>query len=407
MLHTKHLRPFLAVVRHGNLARASEELRRAQSAVSRSVQELENCFGVALFERSTRQWLLTDFGQALHRRAELAFAELQRACDALCERYPESVPRLRTAPFFSLAVHERRLELLFAFTERKHISTAAAAVGVSQPAASMALYDLEASVGVPLFDRAHAGVALNESGELLLAHVKWALAQLRLAATEISALKGVIEGQVVVGALPFSRPYVLPVAIGRVLAQHPRLQVRTLEAPLDALVAGLRLGDVDFLVGALPVEPLESALVVEQLMREPMVVLARRDHPLLAASAPLDLADLMEASWVLPRLGTPTREALGACLAQHGLPEPQAAVESSDISVIRGLLLETDMLSAASRQLFPHELRAGILAVLPVALPGTERSMGILRRTQEHSSPGAQLLIEEIRRVCRDEAEAG
>jgi len=143
------------------------------------------------------------------------------------------------------------------------------------------------------------------------------------------------------------------------------------------------------------------------LMREPMVVLARRDHPLLAASAPLDLADLMEASWVLPRLGTPTREALGACLAQHGLPEPQAAVESSDISVIRGLLLETDMLSAASRQLFPHELRAGILAVLPVALPGTERSMGILRRTQEHSSPGAQLLIEEIRRVCRDEAEAG
>ncbi|RZS85538.1 LysR substrate-binding domain-containing protein [Pigmentiphaga kullae] len=405
MLHTKHLRPFLAVVRHGNLARASEELRRAQSAVSRSVQELEGWFGVALFERSARQWLLTDFGQTLHRRTELAFTELQQACDALCERYPESAQRLRTAPFFSLAVHERRLELLFAFTERKHISTAAAAVGVSQPAASMALYDLEASVGVPLFDRAHAGVALNDSGELLLAHVKRALAQLRLAGTEISALKGVIEGQVVVGALPFSRPYVLPVAVGRVLAQHPRLQVRTLEAPMDTLVAGLRLGDVDFLVGALPVEPLESALVVEQLMREPMVVLARRDHPLATAAAP-DLADLMESAWVLPRQGTPTREALGACLAQHGLPEPQVAVESSDISLIRGLLLETDMLSAASRQLFPHELRAGILVELPVVLAGTERSMGILRRTQEHSSPGAQLLIEAIRRVCRDESGA-
>lgn len=135
------------------------------------------------------------------------------------------------------------------------------------------------------------------------------------------------------------------------------------------------------------------------------MVLARRDHPLATAAAP-DLADLMESAWVLPRQGTPTREALGACLAQHGLPEPQVAVESSDISLIRGLLLETDMLSAASRQLFPHELRAGILVELPVVLAGTERSMGILRRTQEHSSPGAQLLIEAIRRVCRDESGA-
>ncbi|MDX3908057.1 MAG: LysR family transcriptional regulator [Pigmentiphaga sp.] len=400
MLHTKHLRPFLAVVRHGNLTRASEELRRAQSAVSRSIQELESWFGVALFERGARQWLLTDFGQALFRRVELAFAELQEASEALCACYPESAARLRAAPFFSLAVHERRLELLFAFTERKHISTAAAAVGVSQPAASMALYDLEASVGVPLFDRAHAGVALNESGELLLAHVKRALAQLRLAATEISALKGVIEGQVVVGALPFSRPYVLPVAIGRVLASHPRLQVRTLEAPMEALTTGLRLGDVDFLVGALPVEPVETALVAEHLVREPMAVLARSDHPLARRQA-LDLADLLEASWVLSRPGTPTREALSACLAQNGLTEPRVAVESSDISIIRGLLLETDMITAASRQLFPHELKAGILATLPVELPGTERSMGILRRTPGHSSPGAQLLIEEIRRVCR------
>ncbi|QJW85517.1 hypothetical protein HK414_26175 [Ramlibacter terrae] len=79
--------------------------------------------------------------------------------------------------------------------------------------------------------------------------------------------------------------------------------------------------------------------------------------------------------------------------------EPSVAVESSDLSIIRGLLLETDMISAASRQLFQHELASGTLVTLPIRLAGTERAIGILRRTREHSSPGAQLLIEEIRSV--------
>ncbi len=399
-LHTKHLRPFLAVVRQGNLSRASEELLRAQSAVSRSINELEASLDVALFERNPRRWLLTDFGQVLLKRVEFAFNEMQIACDTLCSHYPAAAPRLRTAPFFSFNVHERRLQLMFEFAQRKHISMAAAAVGVSQPAASMALHDLEASVGVPLFDRAHSGVALNETGLLVMAHAKRALAQLRVATTEISALKGIIEGQVIVGALPFSRPFVLPTAIGHVLQQHPRLQVRTVEAPLDSLTSALRLGDVDFLVGALPTEANGHALVLEQLVEQPLSILARSNHA-LAQQRPVTIHDALKESWVLPSLGTPTRDALAAWLAQHGYDQPQVAVESSDLSIIRGLLLETDMISAASRQLFLHELRSGALVSLPIDLRGTERPMGILRRTFEHSSPGAQLLIEEIRRICR------
>jgi LysR family transcriptional regulator of gallate degradation len=402
MLHIKHLRPFLAVARLGNVSRASEELRRAPSAVSRSIQELEAWFGVELFERSPRRWLLTDYGRSLRHRVEIAFGELGQACEALCSRFPKAATRLRSAPFFVLAVHERRLELLFAFTERRHISAAAAAVALSQPAVSMALQDLEAGVGVPLFDRTHAGVALTEAGELLVAHAKRALAQLRLATSEISAQKGVIEGQLVVGALPFSRSYLLPKAIGALLRAHPLLQVRTVEASLDALVTSLQLGDVDFLMGALPTETPASGLVLEPLGQQQMAVLARSDHP-LATRGSLQLEEALDLPWVLPRQGTPTREALIACLAQQGLMEPQVAVESSDLSIIRGLLLETDMVTAASLQLFAHELGSGMLAALPLALPGTDRLIGILRRTQEHSSPGAQLLIEALRRAWQED----
>ncbi|TFY97444.1 LysR substrate-binding domain-containing protein [Ramlibacter rhizophilus] len=398
-MHTKHIRPFLCVAREGSIARAAQALHRAPSAVSRSVQELEAALGAPLFERHPGRWLPTPAGRLLLHHAEAAFAQLEAACEALCRRHPGLAGRIRHAPFFSLGVHERRLALLFAFTARRPIASAAALVGVTQPAASMALHEMEAAAGVPLFDRTHAGVALTESGELLVVHLKRALAQLRLAADEISALRGVVEGQVVIGALPFSRPYVLPAAIGRVLARHPRLHVRTVEGPLDGLVSALALGDVDFLVGALPAEPPGHGLMLEQLAELAMEPLARSDHPLAGRDA-LTLADLLAVPWVLPPSGTPSRTALDACFADAGLGSPRVAVESSDISVIRGLLLETDMLTAASRQLFLHELQAGALVTLPVALPGTERPIGVLRRAPEHASPGARELLEEIRRVA-------
>ena len=397
-LHTKHLRPFLAVVRAKSLARAAVALRRAPSAVSRSLRELELSLAARLFERGAGGWRLTDAGRALRHRAELAFAELASACEALCARHPGAAGRLRASPFFTLAVHERRLGILLAFAERRHVSEAARRLGVSQPAVSLALRELEGGVGVPLFDRAHSGIGLTESGELLTAHAKRALSQLRIAESEIAATKGVIEGQVVVGALPFGRPYLLPVAIGRVLARHPRLSVRTVEAPLEELVGALRVGDVDFLVGALPRVAVAGGLVREDLLHEPLVILARAGHPLARMKRPA-IRNALRAAWVLPQKGTPTRDALEAALAARGFAVPAVAVETADLSIIRGLLLETDMVSAASRHLFQHELGSGALASLPVRLPGTERPIGILRRTAEHASPGARLLIEALHAV--------
>ncbi len=405
MQHTKHLHAFVAVCRAGSVTQAGERLRRAQSAVSRSVHELEAALGVDLFERNARGMLPTDFGKALLRRAELAFEDMEAARAALGEMARARGSRLRNAPVFSLAVTPRRLDVLIAFAERRHVGAVAQRLGVSQPAVSMALRELEGGLGLPLFDRAASGVGLTPAGEALLFRIRRALSQLRIAGAELSAMKGVVEGQVVVGALPFGRPYMLPVAIARLLREHPRLQVSTVEGPLDTLTAGVRSGDVDFVLGALPQDGQPSALVREELFSETMAVFVRAGHP-LARRPDVGLRDALRSDWVLPRRGSPTREALAAVLSALALPPPRVAVESSDLSVIRGLLLETDMVSAASRQLFHHELQGGTLATLPIRLPGTARPIGILRRTQDHSSPGAQLLIEALRRVPARPAEA-
>jgi LysR family transcriptional regulator, regulator for genes of the gallate degradation pathway len=396
--YLKHLHVFHAVCREGSMKWAGARLGRAQSAVSRSVQEIERALGVELFERHARGIVLTDAGRLLLKRVELALAELAAARDGLTETFGDQSGRLQNAPLFALALGHRRLDVLIAFAARQPVGAVATLLGVSQPAVSMAMRDFELSTGLAVFDRTAAGSRLTPAGDLLLAHVKRALAELRLAASEIAAMKGLMMGRVTVGALPFGRAYVLPVAIARVLEKHPHLRIVTVEAPFDALIADLQCGDIDFMLGALQPVGQSADLAREELFSDRMVVIVRADHPLARLTA-VEAHHLLTAPWILPREGTPTRRVLDAAFDALGLPRPMAAAESSDLSIIRGLLLESDMMTAASRHLFHHELKAGMLVTLPIDLPEALRPIGILRRSRDHISPGARLLIEEIRAV--------
>ena len=59
------LEVFLTVAREGKFSRAAEKLHRTQSAVSQSIHKLEEDVGEPLFDRSSRDGLLTDAGRVL------------------------------------------------------------------------------------------------------------------------------------------------------------------------------------------------------------------------------------------------------------------------------------------------------------------------------------------------------
>jgi LysR family transcriptional regulator of gallate degradation len=396
MLPTKHIHVFRSVCREGTVTSAAEGLRRTQSSVSRSVRQIEESLGVPLFERHGRGMLLTEFGKALLQRVERAFDELESARTSLLEKEPGR--RLRHTGIFALSLSELRLQVLQAFAVRALVNQVARQLEVSQPAVSLAMRDIEAASGISVFSRNVSGVGLTPEGETLLLHVKRALSELRVAEMEIAAMKGEVEGTVTVGTLPFARPYMLPVAVARLLSEHPGLRIATVEGPFETQVSGLLCGDLDFVLGVLRPVELHPELVREELFVQDMAVFARAGHP-LAKRGPLTPKDVVGEPWVLARRNTPTRNVISAVFQGAKLPQPNVVVESSDLTLIHGLLLQTDMLTATSRHLFHQEEASGSLVKLPVALPGTGRPVGILRRTREHSSPGANLLIQCVREL--------
>lgn len=389
----RHLHAFAAVAAAGGIRRSSENLYRASSAVARSVAALETALDVQLFERKGRGMLLTAAGDVVRLRADRIEAELRDVRD--------DAVRLRGGAKvggIEALLNERRLEAAALLAEVHYMPGVAHTMGTSQSAVSQAIARLEDMLGQPLFLRTAHGMVPTDAGRRWIERFERVLAELRHIPEDIAALAGVVQGTVTIGALPLARAQLLPRAVAGILHRHPRLQVRSLESPYDELTAGLLSGRIDFIVGALRASA-GDAFVQRALFQDKAALVARAGHP-LAAHARLTLEDLAGYPWALSRAGVPLRESLGQFFARAGVPAPQPAAETGDLALLRGLLLESDMLTVLSAHQLYHEVSTGQLVVLPFEMQGMERRIGVMTRRGAHLSPGAQALLDEIERVA-------
>ncbi|MFJ3368318.1 LysR family transcriptional regulator [Pseudomonas sp. NPDC086251] len=390
-----HVRAFVRVADHGSVSKASVALFRAQSVVTRAISELEERLDVHLFERHANGMRLTDFGERLLPRARRVLAEL------------DTVPKLlnggdRQAIEPLYLFQARRLQVFVKLCETHHMQTVASLLRLSQPAVSSTLKVLENGCGKTLFERTPRGLQPTPASHDILFPIRRALNELRHLDTDITAIRGALQGVVHIGALPLGRTRILPEAIVRLMDEHPGIQVITNESPFDLLATELRAGDVDFIFGALRSVTYASDLLGESLLTEEMVVLARRDHPLCKNT---DLQDeLARARWVLPRAGSPARQMLDDCFTDFGIAVPRPVVESGDLAIIRGLLLRSSMLAAVSAHQLEQEIASGELCILPLELKQTTRAIGLTYRNGCLHSPVAQALMDMIRQVIREQA---
>lgn len=387
-----HLHVFAGVAAAGGVRRSSESLHRASSAIARSVAALEQTLGVALFERKGRGMLLTRAGEIVLERA--------RHIEAALREVREEAVRLRIRPGVAVASlealhNERRLEVAVMLAEVHHMPSVAASVGVSQSAVSQAIARLEDALGQPVFTRTARGMVPTDAGSRWVVRFERALAELRHIRADIAALQGVLEGAVTIGALPLGRTLLLPMAIASVHRQHPRLCFRSLESPYEELTAGLLSGRIDFILGALRPHP-SQGLATEVLFADRIALIVRASHP-LAGRKRVTLADLEPYPWVLSRAASPSRQALDGVFASRGLPLPQPLVETGDLALVRGLLLQGDLVTALSAHQLHHEIEAGWLVELDLPLPDTTRRIGITTRAGARLSPGADALIAALR----------
>lgn len=395
------LRVFVAVAECGSISKAAQRLYRAQSAVTRSIHELERAVGGPLFERHPAGMSLTDMGRVLLRRARRAAAEFDEARRDVLAFSTASTPA-RNASLYSMQVANARLAAFVMLTELHHMPAVAQQLGLTQPAVSAAVRSLEESLQTKLFERTSRGLFPTPAASALAVRAKLAFAELRHGAEEIEALRGVTRGHVRVGILALSRSAVIvPRAVAGLARAQPDIRVSLVEGSFAMQELALRSGELDFVFGALRTFPPGSDFVGEPLLEDSLSVVVRAGHP-LAAARRVSLRQLAGYQWVLNHSGTPGRERLEATFHARRLELPRVMVETGSLAMTLSVLLETDLLTALSRHQVEPELRAGMVAVLPMELPLTRRSIGIIRRKGSVPSPSAALLASEIRKIVAD-----
>ena len=394
LVSLRNLHVFASVAATGCVTRSAELLFRAQSAVTRSIRDLEEQLGVALFERKARGMLLNEFGR-------LVLVRTRRIQEELLLGHGELSPLGRHTPHLPVLMNERRLQTFVALTQHHHLSTVAAQRDLSRAAVSASIHELESQLKLRLFKRSAKGHVPTDEGLKLAFRARRALSELRVIPQDIAATQGTMEGTVTIGALPLARTVLLPQAMATLVFEHPHLRVRTIESPYEMLVSQLLAGDLDFIIGALrPIDDSDD-LQTEPLFVEPISIMARRGHP-LAQKKRLTDRDLSQATWALSRQGSPTRDLIAHSFEEMGLNVPAPVVETGDLAILRGLLLHSDMITAISPQQMRYEIDNGSLVILKYHLEFTHREIGMTTRRGNLASPGASLLCKEVRRVVEE-----
>lgn len=391
----RHLKAFLAVARAGSVVRAAEVVPRVQSAITRSIQELEADLGVPLFERHPHGMLPTEFGSLLQAHAEAVFAELEAARRAIGEQSGDARWNAN-APIFTLGIGRQRLLVLVETLKQRHMGAVAEQFGISQPAVSLALREVEQGLGIPLAARGATGIVPNAAGERLAFHLRRALAEMARAEEEILSRRQGITGRVRIGTLSLGRGWLLPQAILRTMRMHPRIRVSTVEGSFEHLASLLHAGEIDFILGGLRPPEQMTGFRTHAVLRSGIVLLARSGHPLHGSLPEEGWRGLERARWVLPDRGTWTRSSLEAALLDKQLPPAEVVVETADIVITRTLVATSDLITAASPHLFREEIASGQLAALPLAPGSKPRDIGVVVRDSGTLTVAGRLLLEAL-----------
>jgi DNA-binding transcriptional LysR family regulator len=296
----------------------------------------------------------------------------------------------------------RQLALLVHLDDERCLARAADTTGLTQPAASKLLRQIENTIGVKLFQRHSRGMAPTAYGEILVRHARTALAELGLAREEIAALRSGQSRKAAVGVVLDPKSNLVPMAVARMKQRHPDVLVSVESDSSRELIHKLLRGGLDIVVGRMHDSTCTQDLVSEALAAdEPHAVFAGPQHP-LAGRKTLQLANLLDQPWILPPAGSLLRDKLSALFLQQGLPLPSNIVETLAVPVIVSLLQQSNLVAALPEEAVQSTCKQGTLTMLIRNLPLAVGAFGLITRRSHQLSPGAQLMLKTLREIAAE-----
>ena len=268
-----------------------------------------------------------------------------------------------------------KLRLFAAVAEQEHYSRAAEALGISQPALSVHVRDLERYLGVALFERSGRNVRLTDAGRLVQGYARRILALTVELDEAIDDLRGLRAGQLRIGASTTVGEYLLPATLGAFRRRYPGIGVAVEIANTARIIDRLRHGELHLgLVG----EPLaDPELEMTPYRDDELVLIVPPGHRW--AGRAVKLEELASEPLITREAGSATRAVAEAVLAAAEF-QPRASLELGGTEALKGAVAAGLGVAFVSACAVERELAMGHLAKAAVAGLTIRRQFQIVRR---------------------------
>ena len=291
----------------------------------------------------------------------------------------------------------RDLHVFLTVTQHGSMAQAAAQLGVSQPAVSSVIADLERTLGVPLFDRSTRGVKPTMFARAMMDRSVAAFDELRQGIRTLENLADPEAGELWIGCVESISALILPPILREFMRRYPRVTVHV--ARLSAGTPEIReLTDrnLDLVIGPMARDrATDTELACEPLFDIPLVIAAGA-RSRWARRRTLDLGDLADEPWVVTPPECRIHIALRKAFAVRGLT-PKISLMTFSIPLRMSLAASGPYLTV-----FPDSIRAlkgyeRSIKILPIALPAPPQPVSIITLKSRKLNPVAQRFIAHLR----------
>ncbi|POZ18551.1 LysR family transcriptional regulator [Lelliottia aquatilis] len=253
----------------------------------------------------------------------------------------------------------RHLRYFIAVAEELHFGRAAAHLNISQPPLSQQIQILEQQVGARLLARTNRSVSLTEAGRQFLADSRHILSLVEDAAARAERLHLGETGELRIG-FTSSAPFISAVSdtLSSFRRHYPDVHIQTREINTREQIVPLNEGSLD--LGLMRNTHLPDTLAWEVILREPLLAMIPRDHP-LSSQASVTLSELAQQPFVFfdPHVGTGLYDDILGLMRRYGLA-PVITQEVGEAMTIIGLVaagLGVSILPASFKRVQLSEMR--------------------------------------------------
>lgn len=290
-----------------------------------------------------------------------------------------------------IGISPRQLEVFVAIASGGSVRAASEQLHLSQPAASMALAELERLLGAPLFDRSQRRLHLNANGRRTLPLAQEVLERMRELGNQLAAPSELLSGELRLGASNTVGNYLVGDLLGGFVNAHPQVALKLHVDNSAAIVAGVL--DYSFDLGCIEGPAAHPDLQLLPWREDELRICAPTTHP-LAQRRRLQREDFAGARWILRETGSATRSQTERALA--ALPAGETVLELDQSEAIKQAVIAGLGLAMLPAVAVADAHVAGRLAVLRTPFLSLKRPLSLVLHRRRYRSALLQAFLDSV-----------